>query len=186
MLDNIILLLDTGITNVKGEFVLWGEPISIERSQAFMFVLMVSSACPTYKIAGYARPHLPPSLLSSRNLTPCACLAACACEAATRSRPSFRTLQKLAKITRSYDKVFVASKYLGNDTLLTNEVIGKILKTLNFDKSFVHAAIAQLQETVEMQGGTVTKLQEAVERCRARRWHSSRRPSRCRASRSMS
>jgi cell division protein FtsB len=71
-------------------------------------------------------------------------------------------LQKLA-ITRSYDKVFVASKYLGNDTLLTNEVIGKILKTLNFDKSFVHAAIAQLQETVEMQGGTVTKLQEAVE-----------------------
>jgi hypothetical protein len=39
MLDNIILLLDTGITNVKGEFVLSGEPISIERSQAFMFVL---------------------------------------------------------------------------------------------------------------------------------------------------
>jgi hypothetical protein len=59
--------------------------------------------------------------------------------------------------------VFVASKYLGNDTLLTNEVIGKILKTLNFVKSFVHAAIAQLQETVEMQGGTVAQLQATVE-----------------------
>jgi len=91
MLDNIILFLDTGITNVKGEFILSGEPISFERSQAFMFVLMVSSACPTYKIAGYARPHLPPSLLSSRNLTPCVCLAACAsCEAASRSRPARR------------------------------------------------------------------------------------------------
>ena len=44
MLDNIILLLDTGITNVKGEFVLSGEPISIERSQAFMFMFVTCSS----------------------------------------------------------------------------------------------------------------------------------------------
>ena len=49
-------------------------------------------------------------------------------------------LDKLA-ITQSFDKVFVDSKYLGEGKIFTKETIGKVLKTFEFDKGFMHMSV---------------------------------------------